>query len=140
MSVVVLQIMWLGGFACAIPAFDLELFCSKMAEHKATCAHIVPPVAVLLANSDTALKYDLSSLRTIVIAAAPVKEALQKRLKSRFGESTSVVQGKRTAARFNYIPLRISGYGMTECSPSITHMHEADDHHVGSIGKLFAGT
>ncbi|KAF1347569.1 putative amp dependent CoA ligase [Delphinella strobiligena] len=124
LSVVVLQIMWVGGFACAIPAFDLELFCSKMFEHRATCAHIVPPVAVLLANSDTTLKYDLSSLRTMVIAAAPLKEALQKRLKSRFGNSTSVIQG----------------YGMTECSPGITHMHEADDHHVGSIGKLFAGT
>jgi len=70
---VVLGGMWLGSFTCGLPAFDLELFCQKMAEFKATWVHIVPPVATLLSQSDIPLKYDLSNLRTIVVAAAPMK-------------------------------------------------------------------
>lgn len=85
--------MWVGSFTCGIPAFEFELFCQKMAQYKATWAHIVPPIAVQLANSDVALKYDLSALKTILIAAAPTKRALQVKLKTRFGQDTRVVQG-----------------------------------------------
>lgn len=86
--------MWIGCFTCAIPAFDLDLFCRKMAEHKATWAHIVPPVAIALANSEIAAKYDLSSLKLIMISAAPTKKDLQMKLKARFGADTKVVQGE----------------------------------------------
>lgn len=65
--------MWLGNFTCAIPAFELNVFCQKMEEHKATWAHAVPPVALLLASSDVPLKYDLSTLECVVVAAAPLK-------------------------------------------------------------------
>ena len=64
-----------------------------MAEYKATWAHIVPPIAVELAQSQTVLKYDLSDLKTILIAAAPTKRALQIKLKTRFGEDTKIIQG-----------------------------------------------
>lgn len=94
MGVVVLAGMWVGNFTCGMPAFDLELYCQKMAEYKATWTHIVPPVAVALANSDIAAKYDLSSLKMILISAAPTKKALQTRLKARFGADTRIVQGE----------------------------------------------
>jgi len=68
--------MWFGNFTCALPAFELDLFCRKMDEHKATWAHIVPPVALLLAQSEKLDKYDLSSLKLVVIAAAPLKVCL----------------------------------------------------------------
>ena len=91
---VTLMGMWVGSFTCGIPSFDLETFCAKMAEYKATWAHIVPPVAVQLANSDIAKKYDLSSLKTMIIAAAPTKKALQVRLKERFGRDCRIIQGE----------------------------------------------
>lgn len=86
--------MWVGSFTCGIPAFEFELFCRKMAEYKANWAHIVPPIAVQLADSAAVAKYDLSSLKTILISAAPTKRALQVRLKARFGADSRIIQGK----------------------------------------------
>jgi 4-coumarate--CoA ligase len=65
--------MWFGNFTCGLPAFELDLFCRKMDEYKASWAHIVPPVALLLSQSATINKYDLSSLKFVMIAAAPLK-------------------------------------------------------------------
>jgi acyl-coenzyme A synthetase/AMP-(fatty) acid ligase len=65
--------MWFGNFTCGLPAFEFGLFCRKMDEYKATWAHLVPPVALLLAQSESLDKYDLSSLKFVVIAAAPLK-------------------------------------------------------------------
>ena len=125
LSVVVLGGMWYGSFTCGIPAFDLDLFCRKMEEHRATWAHIVPPVAILLANSDIAAKYDLSSLKLILISAAPTKRELQMKLKSRFGSDTKIVQG----------------YGMSECSPTVLLQSANDDeNNIGTAGKPVAGT
>jgi 4-coumarate--CoA ligase len=124
LSVVVINGMWLGNFSCAMPSFNLDVFCAKMAEYDATWAHIVPPVALLMAFSDIPLKYDLKSLQRIVIAAAPTKKDLQMRLKSRFGLSTKILQG----------------YGLSECSPSVLHQHETDEEDVGTVGKVLSGT
>lgn len=44
-----------------------------MAEYRANCAHIVPPVVTHLASPDIPKKYDLSTLRTIFVSAAPLK-------------------------------------------------------------------
>ncbi|KIX97748.1 uncharacterized protein Z520_06526 [Fonsecaea multimorphosa CBS 102226] len=124
MSCVVVQAMWLGAFACAIHAFNLDVFCAKMAEFRATWAHVVPPVAVMLAASDIPMKYDLSALQRIVVAAAPTKKSLQTQLKARFSQSVKVLQG----------------YGLTECSPSVLHQHESDEDDIGTVGKVLSGT
>jgi non-ribosomal peptide synthetase component E (peptide arylation enzyme) len=70
---VVLSGMWVGAQYCSLPTFDLETFCRKSSELKVTDLHLVPPVALLLATSPVAQKYDLSSLKRIVISAAPLK-------------------------------------------------------------------
>src|SRR4051812_18118112 len=86
--------MWVGSFTCGIPVFEFELFCRKMNQYRANWAHIVPPIAVLLADSPAVAKYDLSSLKTIMISAAPTKQALQTRLKARFGSDARIIQGE----------------------------------------------
>lgn len=106
-----------------MPNFDFKVFCERIVQHKATMLHIVPPVALLLVSSELASHYDLSSVNHIIVAAAPLKEALQRRLKGKFA-TASVIQA----------------CGMTECSPAVTHQHPDDDHHVGSCGKVIAGT
>lgn len=68
--------MWVGAQYCGLPGFDLETFCRKSSELEVTDLHIVPPVALLLATSPVAQKYDLSSLKRIVISAAPLKVRL----------------------------------------------------------------
>ncbi|CZR65562.1 uncharacterized protein PAC_15462 [Phialocephala subalpina] len=115
LSTVILLGMWLGTFTCALPAFELGVFCQKMEQYKATWAHVVPPVALSLASSDVPLKYNLSTLECVVVAAAPLKKALQTMLKTRF-PSAVVVQGKSIA----------------------TLKHDEDN--LGTCGRLFAGT
>ncbi|OQU95566.1 hypothetical protein CLAIMM_01751 [Cladophialophora immunda] len=125
LAVAVLGAMWNGQFVCALPSFDLEIYCQKMAEYKATWAHIVPPVAVQLADSDVPLKYDLSHLKIILVGAAPTKPALQARLKKRFGADTSIIQA----------------YGMSECSPTVMHQLPSDDErNIGCVGKPVSAT
>ena len=123
MTVAVLSNVWVGGFVCGLPAFDLKVFCELNAKYKTNAMHIVPPIALLLASSEIAKHYDLSSIRLIVIAAAPLKETLQKQLKNRLPEATI-----------------IQAFGTTETSPAVTHQRPKDEKYVGSIGKAISGT
>ncbi|KAJ6095922.1 AMP dependent CoA ligase [Penicillium sp. IBT 16267x] len=122
LTLVVLSGMWVGAQYCSLPAFDLETFCRKSSELKVTDLHLVPPVALLLATSPIAQKYDLASLKRIVISAAPLKKSVQLLLKKRLPH-VSVCQG----------------YGLTECSGGVIHEIDEDEQAFGCVGKLFAG-
>ncbi len=41
-------------------------------EHRVTVAHIVPPIALLLAKHPSVAQYDVSSLRAVFSGAAPL--------------------------------------------------------------------
>jgi 4-coumarate--CoA ligase len=101
LTTVVLLEMLVGNRSLGIPAFDFEFFCEQMSKHKVTRAHIVPPVALLLASSKVSDKYDISSLKYIAIVTASLMHALQSRLK---------------AGLLN--PTVLQGYSLSECSPS----------------------
>ncbi|KAH8700357.1 putative amp dependent CoA ligase [Talaromyces proteolyticus] len=122
LTISVLAGMWVGALYCGLPAFDLETFCQKSSELKVTDLHLVPPVALAMAVSPVAHKYDLPSLKRIVISAAPLKKAVQLLLKKRLPH-TSVCQG----------------YGLSECTGGIIHQIDEDNLASGSVGKLFAG-
>ncbi|KAK5044471.1 hypothetical protein LTR84_010752 [Exophiala bonariae] len=124
LSCVAIYGMWIGSFTYGLTSFHLELFCQKLAEHKATFAHLVPPVAALLATSEIPLKHDLSALTTLVVAAAPMKRDLQLKLKAQLGSKIKILQG----------------YGLSECSPTVMYQHESDENYVGTAGKLLSGT
>ncbi|KAL2820322.1 hypothetical protein BJX63DRAFT_444603 [Aspergillus granulosus] len=123
LAAVVISGMWTGATFIGLPSFDLETFCRKSSELQATDMHLVPPVALLLTTSDIAQKYDVPSVERIVIAAAPLKQALQRELKKRFPKA-SICQG----------------YGLTECSPSVSHQIDDKTSGPGTVGKLVAGT
>jgi acyl-CoA synthetase (AMP-forming)/AMP-acid ligase II len=123
LGTVVLGGMWLGNFTCALPHFDLGTYCQQFALHRATLAYLVPPVVLLLVASPIPRKYDLSALECMIIAAAPLKPALQKRIKAVFPH-TKITQG----------------YGLSECSPSVLMQHESDESYVGTCGRLLAST
>ena len=86
-----------------MPQFELETFCHAIQDHKITYGPVVPPMLLLLSKSPVVDKYDLSSIRCFISAAAPLTtelvEATYKRLK---------------------IPVK-QGYGLTETSPG-THL------------------
>lgn len=99
LSTVILLGIFVGNYSLGIPAFDFEVFCEQR-KHKATWAFIVPPVALILASFNVSDKYDFSGLKYTVIAVAPLKPALQSRLKARFPNATV-----------------LQGYRLSECSP-----------------------
>ncbi|KAJ5097354.1 AMP dependent CoA ligase [Penicillium angulare] len=122
LTIAVLAGMWVGAHYCGLAAFDLETFCRKSSDVQVTDLHIVPPVALGLAASPIAQKYDLSSLKRIVISAAPLKKSVQQLLKKRLPH-TSICQG----------------YGLTECAGGVIHEIDEDEAAFGCVGKLFAG-
>jgi 4-coumarate--CoA ligase len=122
MYMVTLINMWVGGFVCGLASFDLDIYCKKIEEYSANEMHIVPPIAIALVNSPNIRKYDLSSIRAITIAAAPLKKALHSALKEKFPG----------------VPIT-QLYGSTEGTGSITAQRFDTEESNGSVGKLMSG-
>ncbi|KAF2659279.1 amp dependent CoA ligase [Lophiostoma macrostomum CBS 122681] len=123
LGTVVLNNMWLGNFTCVLTNFDLETYCQQFEQHKATLAFLVPPIILQLVASEIPRKYDFSALECMVVAAAPLKTALQEKVKQVF-PTTKIIQG----------------YGLSECSPSVLMQHETEEEYVGTCGKLLSNT
>lgn len=115
--------MWFGNFTCALPTFDLETYCQQFGKYRATLAYVVPPVVLQLVASDTPRKYDFSALECMLVAASPLKKALQNKVKEVFPK-TKIIQG----------------YGLSECSPSVMMQHESEEEFVGTCGRLLSTT
>ncbi|PMD47869.1 phenylacetyl-CoA ligase [Hyaloscypha variabilis F] len=101
-----------------MPRFDLQKLCETIQTHKVTIAYMVPPVVLLLSKSPLVDKYNLSSLRMVHSAAAPLSNNLidmfYKRLK---------------------VPIK-QAYGMSEASPAISTQGWTDwKDSIGSVGK-----
>ncbi|MCP2260326.1 Acyl-CoA synthetase (AMP-forming)/AMP-acid ligase II [Streptoalloteichus tenebrarius] len=113
----------LGATVVVLPRFDLERFLAVIQEHRVTRASVAPPIVLALAKNPLVDRYDLSSLRTVLSAAAPLDQELAEAAARRVG--CPVVQG----------------YGMTELSPC---SHVVPDHDEatppGTVGKLVANT
>ncbi|KAL8278491.1 hypothetical protein RQP46_009181 [Phenoliferia psychrophenolica] len=109
-----------GTLNVHLEKFEPELFLSSIQKHKVTNISIVPPVALLMAKHPMVDNYDLSSLQSLGISAAPTKKELMDLLRKRL--NVKVVQG----------------YGMTEASPG-THqlVPSLEFEGEGSVGQLF---
>jgi acyl-CoA synthetase (AMP-forming)/AMP-acid ligase II len=92
-----------GATIVTMPRFELEQFLSVIERYRATRAYVVPPIALALARDPSVDGCDLSALRHILCAAAPLGDEIQRACSERIG--CPVTQG----------------YGMTEMSP-ITHL------------------
>jgi len=84
-------------------------------------AHIVPPVAVALAKHPVVDNYDLSHLRWLLCAAAPLGAEVTNAIEARLGV------------------LMRQGYGMTEASPA-SHYTGPDERRPGKTGRLVPNT
>jgi thioester reductase-like protein len=61
-----------GATVITMPSFDLETFLSHIQKHKVTRINVVPPIVLALAKQSVVNKYDLTSLRVMTSAAAPL--------------------------------------------------------------------
>jgi acyl-CoA synthetase (AMP-forming)/AMP-acid ligase II len=123
LNVVMNAVLRNGATVVTMPRFDLEGYLKLVEEHRATKAHLVPPIVLALAKSTLVERYDLSSLQLVNSGAAPLGAELAEAAATRVG--CPVVQG----------------YGMTESSP-VTHVTPTDPdyHRPGTIGPPVPNT
>jgi 4-coumarate--CoA ligase len=121
LSGLVHQSLYRGLTCIVMEKFDLEQFCKLVQQHKITFSYVVPPVVLGLSKHPVVDKYDLSSLRMMTSAAAPLTkelvDAAYKRLR---------------------IPVT-QAFGLSETSPS-THVQPLElwQSTVGSVGRLLS--
>lgn len=107
-----------GGTLVILAPFDLIKFCKAIQRYKATVAYMVPPMALGLVRHPDVPKYDLTSVRLLVSAAAPLSESLQIEVQARLPKTT-VTQG----------------YGMTETA-CVGMLPDLKNYKDGSCGAL----
>ncbi len=97
-----------GARLVLMERFDLAECCRLVERHRVTLLPVVPPVLAALVQSSETARTDWSSLRTLMIGAAPVAPELARRFREQTG--VNVVQG----------------YGLTEAGP-VTHLNPVHD-------------
>lgn len=105
-----------------MPKFEPQPFLSALQQHRVSAAFIVPPVALFLAKHHAVDEYDLSALRFVLCAAAPLDARTQSDLSARLG-----------------IPVR-QGWGMSELSPIGTLAPTLSPPVLGSVGVAVPNT
>ncbi|MEU3255015.1 4-coumarate--CoA ligase family protein [Streptomyces sp. NPDC006997] len=114
-----------GATVVVLPRFDLEQFLAAIQNHRITVLYVAPPIVLALAKHPAVAQYDLSSLKYVISAAAPLDAQLAAACSKRLG-----------------LPPVGQAYGMTELSPG-THVVPLDamrEAPHGTVGKLIPGT
>jgi acyl-CoA synthetase (AMP-forming)/AMP-acid ligase II len=110
-----------GATLVTLPRFELEAFLRILQDWPIAVAHVAPPIVVALAKHPVVDRYDLSRVRWLFSAAAPLgaelTEAVERRLSVRVRQ----------------------GYGMTEASPA-THFMCPGEERPGKVGRLVPNT
>ncbi|MFD0210763.1 4-coumarate--CoA ligase family protein [Streptomyces hirsutus] len=114
-----------GATVVVLPRFDLETFLAAIQNHRITGLYVAPPIVLALAKHPLVVEYDLSSLKHVISAAAPLDASLAAACSQRLG----------------LLPVG-QAYGMTELSPGthVVPLDAMDDAPPGTVGKLIAGT
>ncbi|MEV6569074.1 4-coumarate--CoA ligase family protein [Streptomyces kronopolitis] len=113
-----------GATVVVLPRFDLGQFLTAIERHRITAVYVAPPIVLALAKDPRVADHDLSSLRYLVSAAAPLDAELAAACSRRLG-----------------LPPVLQAYGMTELSPG-THVVplDAPNPPPGAVGKLIPNT
>ncbi|KUN80049.1 4-coumarate--CoA ligase family protein [Streptomyces griseoruber] len=114
-----------GATVVVLPRFDLETFLGAIQTHRISGLYVAPPIVLALAKHPAVARYDLSSLKYVISAAAPLDAGLAAACSDRLD-----------------LPPVGQAYGMTELSPG-THIVPLDamrDAPAGTVGRLIAGT
>ncbi|WP_328504358.1 AMP-binding protein [Streptomyces sp. NBC_00457] len=103
--------------------FDLDAFLTSLERDRITHAYVAPPVMLALAKHPAVGNLDLSHLRRIICAAAPLDAGVQAAVADRLGVEVG------------------QAYGMTELSPA-SHIHADSnrDEPVACVGHLLPST
>jgi len=102
-----------------LPRFSELDMLKAIQKYRVTFSLVVPPILNTLLNSKIAQTYDLSSLRAVMSAAAPLGNEVSEAFEERFGIAIT------------------QAYGLTEISP-ISHIMNVEESRTrsGKVGKL----
>lgn len=119
LAVLVHSPVYSGVTTIVLPRFDVDSWCQLVQKHKITFSYIVPPIVLHMAKHPSFSLYDLSSIRMIQSAAAPLTRELIDQVYARLG-------------------FRIKqGYGLSETSPCMYQgPWDAWDIDIGTCGVL----
>ncbi|XP_068249585.1 probable 4-coumarate--CoA ligase 3 [Palaemon carinicauda] len=106
--------------AVMIPKFSPETFLRVIQDYKVTFMASVPTVVLFLAQAPIVDEFDISSLKKMFCAAAPLSGDVQDALQKRTGGNLTVGQA----------------YGMTESVAPVTMCSQ--ENRVGSVGQVTA--
>ena len=107
-----------GARIVTLPRFELEAFLAMVQEHRVTVVAAVPPLARALARHPLIDRYDLSSLRLVLIGAAPCPTEIERECGARLGCAVG------------------QSFGMTELAPIALPEEEWTP---GALGRLVPG-
>lgn len=91
-----------GATIVSLPRFDLAQFLQTIQDRRVSVGYVAPPILLALAKQPVVDEYDLSSLRVMLSAAAPLGKDVQEAAAARLG--CAVIQA----------------WGLTETSPLAT--------------------
>ena len=112
-----------GATLVVLPRFDFPQFLQTMQDYHVTVGYMAPPIMLAMAKQPIVDNYNLSSLRVMVTAAAPLGKEIQETCERRL--RCQVVQA----------------WGMTETSPGATlHPLDPSNARVGSVGVCMPNT
>ncbi|KAH6607267.1 amp-binding enzyme [Trichoderma cornu-damae] len=111
-----------GDEAIVLPKYNFHELLGAVQRFKIEQMFVVPPMLIqIIGNPDKVARYDLSSVRLVYSGAAPLGPEVVQALTAMFPK------------------WRVGqGYGMTECSPTISSTNELDVL-CGSSGSLLPG-
>jgi acyl-CoA synthetase (AMP-forming)/AMP-acid ligase II len=114
--------LWSGATLVTMARFDLGRYLELSERYRVMRAYVVPPIALALAKHPTVETLDLSSLRTIICAAAPLGPELEDACARRIG------------------CLVVQAFGMTELSPASHATPVGAAAPPGTVGRLLPAT
>ncbi len=112
-----------GSSVVLMDRFDAAKSLELAMESRATVLHGVPTMFVLQLRSGLPGKLDLTSLRTGIIAGAPVRDKLAREIRERLVPDIEIA------------------YGLTETSPwvSLTRRHDPEEKRSFTVGRVLEG-
>ena len=115
--------LFVGATIATVVRYDLRKFLGAVQEHRISSAFLTPPVVNDLTRNALVDEYDLSSLRSILCAAAPL------------GPDAEAAASRRLGCAVR------QGFGMTEATgPISTMLLGAEEGRRGSVGTLVPST
>ncbi|KAH6671219.1 4-coumarate-CoA ligase-like protein [Halenospora varia] len=113
----------IGQIAYVQRRFELEPFLSYLTAYDINELVIVPPIAIAIIMTPLTKKYPLTSLKAVLIGAAPLGRESQARFKKLMAKNGSITQA----------------WGMTEMSCIGSMFYYPEDDETGSVGRMLPG-